>query len=389
MKAYLTLISLVIITFFACRSDRDNTFEAEPILPEQAFDYMSIMEEVADFKLPESIPGANGRIFIDNFINNPDLPGGIPGFITTNITSNEQATLGRVLFYDARLSRNNSISCASCHKQDNAFADNADFSVGFGGEKTERNAMAIANPIINNSFFWDSREGSLARLTLQPIKNHIEMGIENMGDLIEKLEKEAFYQDLFEKAFDEPGISEQKISSSMAQFIASIFKSDAPFDKAIDSDFASFTEKEKLGMGLFFSEENKCASCHSGANFMAQDGFEGEYQSTGGTVNNGLPILNNDFGQVDGQFKIPSLRNIALTAPYMHDGRFETLAEVLHFYNSEVQPHPNLDDKLHEGGVPHKLGLTDFELEALEAFLNTLTSESITTDQRFSNPFVD
>jgi len=388
MKNCLLAIAALILSMSACKVENDINGGTTPNLPETPYDYVSVLTDVEDFELPENIPTGNGQnMDIISCCGNFE-PGFSGNSVTTNILSNEQATLGRVLFYDARLSKNSSIACASCHRQDLAFSDDVVFSEGFGGKKTERNAMAIINPIVNNSFFWDSRERTLQDLAEKPIINHIEMGMEDMNALSRKLHEVPFYREMFEEAFGSDQINAQRISSALAQFTASIFKHDSKFDKGIADNFASFTELEKVGMGLFFSPDNMCASCHSGPNFSAQDGFQGEYAQTSGTAHNGLSIEREDYGKENGQFKIPSLRNIALTAPYMHDGRLQTLREVLEHYNSGVESHPNLDDKLMENGSPKKLGLTSIELTALEAFLHTLTSESITTDPKLANPFL-
>jgi len=213
------------------------------------------------------------------------------------------------------------------------------------------------------------------------------MGMENMDELTAKLSQNEYYDDLFVKAYGSENITPNRLAESISQFVASIFKRDSKFDTGLQNDFSNFSELEKHGMALFFSETTQCAKCHAGANFSTPTGFGNEYEDTGGSTNIGLNLVYEDNGFENGKFKIPSLRNISLTAPYMHDGRFETLGEVLDHYNDGIQPHEDLDHKLNNNGTPVSMGLTDLDMRAMEAFLNTLTSATITTDERFSNPF--
>ena len=377
----------LIIWFVACQQESTlPIINDSPVLPETPHDYKTAVEESTAMIMPEVLNGGglNGLdLILSDCINC-----GISPTINSNINfDNDIATLGRVLFYDKALSKNNSISCASCHKQELAFADDLALSHGFGGELTLRNSMTIANPILNSSFFWDGRETFLDDLVLRPILDHIEMGIEDFSELEAKVRQEEYYSDLFVKAYGSSVVSRERIADALTQFVGAIFKSDSKFDKALTNNFSEYSELEKHGMALFFSQKTQCASCHSGANFAAPTGFNNPYQETAGTANVGLNTVYEDNGFGDGKFKIPSLRNIALTAPYMHDGRFETIREVIEHYNSGIKPHQDLDAKFVVGGNPIKMGLTDLDMEAIEAFLLTLTSETITTDQKFSNPF--
>ena len=393
---FIFVFSLVIV-MIAC--NRENVLPENlkaPQLPETSYDYKAVMSEVQNFRLPGTLTnaGLNGSDIIivdggevinhggeiDNSLQNSNI-------LNNQVTSNEVATLGRVLFYDEQLSKNNSISCASCHKQELAFSDNVQFSEGFGGKLTSRNSMSIANPIVNESFFWDSRSQSLRDLALRPIQNHVEMGMESIQELTSKISNTDYYDELFQKAYGSSQVTGDKIANALSQFVASVFKKDSKFDQALESGFNNMSELEKHGLALFFSNETKCASCHTGANFSTPTGNDSPYQETAGTANIGLNTIYEDNGFGEGKFRIPSLRNIALTGPYMHDGRFATLREVLNHYNQGIKPHAELDEKLHSAGTPIRLGLTDLDLDALEAFLNTLTSETIRSDEKFSNPF--
>lgn len=304
--------------------------------------------------------------------------------------TNDGATLGRVLFYDANLSLNNAISCASCHHQDKAFADGQALSTGFQGKITPRNSMAIINPATNNNLFWDSRSSSALDLALKPVKNHIEMGMEDMDHLTIKLKAIEYYPALFEKAYGDQNITEERIGNALAQFLCSIRSSNSKFDQGAKNAFAEYTPLEKLGKELFFSEKTKCARCHSGKNFSAPDFPHGAYgqPEVKGTANIGLDVVYKDEGKGDGKFRIPSLRNIALTGPYMHDGRFNTLDEVIEHYNDGIANHPELDHNLMADGKPIRMNLSKFERDALVAFLNTLTDLEMTKDPKYSNPFI-
>jgi len=353
---FLSVLSvLVMLSLCACNIE-DTQYDTAPTLqlPEVSYDYISSNQSLNDLKNPNA--------FVSS-VSTPEFPNSgvfAPGSTRINIDvdNNEAATLGRVLFYDAQLSKNNSIACASCHQQSKAFADGNDLSQGFGGKLTNRNSMAFSNLAVNNNFFWDSRQSFMSNLVTEPVTNHIEMGMENMDDLIAKLQKISYYPELFEKAYGVPTIDEARFANSISQFIASISSTETAFDRALEDDFESYSEMEKLGMAIFFSDKAQCSSCHSGANFAADDSSNGEYRTTAGTANIGLDLVYDDNGKNEGQFKIPSLRNIALTAPYMHDGRFESLREVINHYNHNVKPHDNLDDKLRTGNQAQQLDLS-------------------------------
>jgi cytochrome c peroxidase len=303
--------------------------------------------------------------------------------------SNAGATLGRVLFYDPRLSINNRISCASCHSQKHGFADPRRFSEGFEGKVTTRNAMAIVNPSVNSHFFWDSRVSRIEELSLEPVRNHIEMGMEKMDDLILKLKNTPYYPELFQKAFLSEKITEAKIAQALSQFMCSLISVESKMDKGMRSGFANFSELEKLGQTLFFSQKTMCGSCHSGGNLSAPDFPGGAYSQPNvqGTANIGLELVYADNGKHEGQFRIPSLRNIGVTAPYMHDGRFKTLEEVVEHYDNGIANHKNLDSKFRAGEGAKKLNLSGIEKMALVAFLKTLTDEKFLNDERYSDPF--
>lgn len=309
-----------------------------------------------------------------------------------NSITNPGATLGRVLFYDVRLSANNNVSCASCHLQENGFSDPNRFSVGFEGEMTGRNSMGLANARFyeNGRFFWDERAETLEAQVLMPIQDAIEMGL-TLNEMEEKLTQEAYYQVLFRLAFGDEQVSSNRVSLALAQFVRAMVSYQSRFDEGLaqvnnpNQNFPNFTESENRGKELFNSNLTNCSDCH---HTNAQTGDAAR--------NNGLDATLTDLGvggvtgnnNQNGDFKVPSLRNIELTAPYMHDGRFATLREVIEHYNSGVQNSANLDNRLRvQGGAVRRLNLSEADIQALEDFLHTLTDESFITDERFSNPF--
>ncbi|WP_421946333.1 cytochrome c peroxidase [Phaeodactylibacter xiamenensis] len=347
--------------------------------------------------LPEEAPFNYANLPLPLFFNAPPIQGA-DNTPADNPVTDEGATLGRVLFYDTRLSVNQTVACASCHKQELAFSDDATLSEGFDGEHTARHSMGLsmAKYYPNGHFFWDERSGTLEEQALLPIQDPVEMGL-TLDELIYRLETTEFYPSLFESAYGDAAITEDRIARALAQFIRSMVSYQSKWDQGRQQappgppnqgPLPNFTDQENLGKAVFFDPElGNCAVCHGTDAFIASE-----------ARNNGLdtdPSIDPGLGGVTGipqeigLFKVPSLRNIGLTAPYMHDGRFETLDEVVDHYNSNVQPHPNLSHQLRIGpsGPPRHLDLTEEEQEALVAFLHTLTDEAFIADERWSDPF--
>jgi cytochrome c peroxidase len=390
-----TFLSFLLLGFFAIILSCNKT--ADPVLGAKTPD-LSI-EYFYQLRVPRN---SSGQINLENFgsFNNFGNFGNVGNLGDTNQINQQKATLGRVLFYDPLLSLNNAISCGSCHKQELAFSDGLAFSVGFGGKTTPRSSMAIVNPVMNHNLFWDSRSTSVRDLVLRPVQNHVEMGMEDLEMLTKKLSQTSYYPDLFQQAYGTPNtipnITPDHIAEALTNFLTSMGSVDSKFDKESINNFAGFTALERQGIDLFMGKA-KCSGCHAGGNFAAADFPGGEYGSDffggggnnpKGAVNIGLDVSPNDNGLSDGKFRIPSLRNIGLTAPYMHDGRFKTLEEVVEHYNSKVAASPHLDVKLTDAnGNPQRLHLNALEKKALIAFLNTLTDHQFVTDPKFSNPF--
>ncbi len=281
------------------------------------------------------------------------------------------AALGRILFYDNRLSQNNSISCANCHKQQIAFSDEKQFSIGLKNYETTRNTLSLTNNAYHVSHFWEGHSGRIEDHVLNPISNHIEMGMRDVDDLVVKLSEIDDYNSLFNEVFDED-ISEDLLNQSLTTFIASLISYNSKFDKGKITGFTNFTANELAGKDLFFGKA-KCSHCHNG------DHFNARWRKT---ANIGLDHNYVDQGAGDGHFKVPSLRNIAITSPYMHDGRFARLDEVVEHYVSGIKDHPELDWTL-----SNKIELSESEKELLIDFLHTLTDYEMLSDPKFSNPF--
>ena len=305
-----------------------------------------------------------------------------------NAITNAGATLGRVLFYDKRLSHNNSVSCASCHQQDTGFTDPNQFSTGFDGGLTGRHSMGLSNAMFyqNGSFFWDERAATLEDQVLEPIINSVEMG-STLSQVRTELAATDFYPELFNSAFGSTEITDDKISKALAQFVRSMVSYETKLDTALAAgdpgspEFESeLTAQEILGRNIFHGA-GRCANCHSE-----------EAQVADRTHNIGLDIDNSaDEGAGNGEFKVPSLRNIAVRGKYMHDGRFSTLEEVIDFYSTGIQDNPDLALGLRTpgGGGPVQFNFTQQQKNALIAYLETLTDSTLLTSDLFSDPFVE
>jgi len=333
-----------------------------------------------------------------SFLVNPIL--GQDNTPANNLTTDAGATLGRVLFYDKRLSTNQTISCSSCHQQAHGFSDPRQFSVGYDGSRGSRNAMGLSNArwYQRRHFFWDERANTLEDQVLMPIQNPIEMGM-TLDALTNRLAAEPFYTNLFAVTFGSPGITTNRISRAIAQFVRSIVSTTSKYDMGVSNNFANFTAQENLGRQIFLGQVSNppnppatCAACHGTDNFVPGPALN----------NNGLefPYVDKGVGAItgvatdDGKFKVPSLRNIELTAPYMHDGRFTNLEQVVDFYSSGVVDNPNLSPPLRVPTPPGqppgpvlRPNLTATQKAALVAFLKTLTDTNLATDAKLSDPF--
>lgn len=342
----------------------------------------------------------------DNNVSNSSTRLSVENY--TYIGDSDKANLGRVLFYDKAMSVNNSVSCGTCHKQSLAFADNTRLSGGFDGRFGNRNTPPIQNlstiGSVTNGFvspqtlFWDGRESDLKTMVLKPVFNHVEMGILSDEELIKSLKSKTYYKDLFLKAFKSEEITKKKISESLSLFVANLQSNNSRFDlftRSAGRTSDLLSTDELAGKDLFFGKYN-CGSCH---NVNIPKGYSGGGMDevSGAMANIGLSVNYEDNGRGDllsrasenGKFKIPNLRNVALTAPYMHDGRFNTLEEVIDHYSTNIQSHPNLDRRLKDvNGQPKVFNVTDEDKRLLIAFLNSMTDHSFISDPKFSDPFI-
>jgi len=294
----------------------------------------------------------------------------------------EGVALGRMLFYEKALSDNYTLSCGSCHKQEDAFSDTRRFSIGTDGSVGRRQAMAIANLAFDEAFFWDGRANSLERQASLPVIDHAEMR-NTWPVVIARLRSMATYPPLFRKAFGSDAIDSARVVQAIAQFERTLLSFDSRWDRfQYGGDSTALTPSEQRGMDLFFRRAH-CNDCHR-APLFADHGLR----------NNGLDLVYADggFGELTGhpadhgKFKVPSLRNIALTPPYMHDGRFLTLDEVVQFYAEEVHTEsPQIDN--HMGPwLAGEVNLSSQDRADLVAFLHALTDHGFVTDPAFSNP---
>ncbi|NND99887.1 MAG: cytochrome-c peroxidase [Pirellulaceae bacterium] len=321
-----------------------------------------------------------------------------------NPITDHGATLGRVLFYDKSLSVNATTSCASCHQQKFAFTDPRKLSVGFGDQAVDRNSMSLINVryYAGGRMFWDERAETLEQQVLMPIENDLEMG-HDLRELVQQLRADPIYPPLFKSAFGSQEIDKARIARALAQFVRAIVSYRSRYDMgraqvdSVLSAFPNFNEQENYGKELFFGRA-ACAACHLEDSQReagrGQTAFFYVAQPAANGIDSGEDKDDSGMGRSTkrnkdiGKFKVPSLRNIELTAPYMHDGRFHTLEQVVEHYNWSVRPHPNLDARLADFAA-NGMALPEREKVALTKFLLTLTDEALIKDQRFSDPFVE
>jgi cytochrome c peroxidase len=359
------------VVYDPTRQDIFSTTDTALLLPVAPFNYAA--------------PALPPNFFVPPILGQDTTP-------ATNLTTDAGATLGRVLFYDKRLSLNQTVSCSSCHQREHGFADPRRFSVGFNGGTTGRNAMGLSHArwYLRRHFFWDERANTLEDQVLMPIQNSTEMGM-TLDALTNRLGTEPFYTNLFTVAFGTPAVTADRVSRALAQFVRSIVSVNSKYDVGVATAFQNFTPQENLGRQIFLGQVGNatCAACHGTDNFVPGPALN----------NNGLefPFVDLGVGAItgnaadNGKFKVPSLRNIELTAPYMHDGRFATLEQVVEFYNSGVVDNPNLSPPLRNppGAPPgpRRLNLTVVQKAALVAFLKTLTDTNLATNPKYTDPF--
>lgn len=328
------------------------------------------------------------------------VPAGFPTPVipADNPLTNEGVALGRMLFYETKLSSNNTMSCGSCHQQNKAFTDGLAKAVGVDGIANPRGTMSLANVLWSNTLTWDGAFSTLEAQAHKPIENPVEMH-QSLATGVAKLQNTSTYPPLFEAAFGTKIITSDLLLKALTQFERTLISGNSRYDRFTKTQ-QGLSADELAGLKLYSTHITprqvrgaECFHCHTlpltSSNFAAQ------------FFNNGLDLTFADPGRGgitqqpfdNGKFVAPTLRNITLTAPYMHDGRFTTLEQVLDHYSDHVQmASPNLDPMLIQGindpiFNPGRMGLTATEKRQVIAFLKTLTDSTFIADKRFSDPF--
>jgi cytochrome c peroxidase len=395
MKKYYFILLLLSCLFISCSDSEDSDYTSVPDTPEAA------IINLPDTPYNYSNPDFPEYFFINDSGVLPSSVNNIDNTPTTNPVTNAGATLGRVLFYDKNLSTNKTTACGSCHRQEKAFADSSPFSHGLFGGATRRNSMTMINTRFykRGHFFYDERANTLEDQVLMPIVDQTEMGL-SLTEIAQRVAAQPYYAKLFTAAFGNSHVTNDLIADALSQFVRSMVSYESKYDTGraqvanMRDPFPNFTASENRGKDLFlkpFADGGvNCFSCHTTEAFVSPNG---------GPLNNGLDLASTiDLGAFEfsqnasqkGAFKIPTLRNIALTAPYMHDARFNTLAQVIEHYNSGVKNHPNLAPGLKgNDGLPRQLNLSEADKLALVLFLNTLTDPTIFSGAKYSDPFIN
>lgn len=376
MKRLFVILILVMVSLASCKKetiDQPPIITLPPVIP----------PDTTEFQLG----GATPYDYIDPlFFQQMIIP-------DSNPLTVEGIDLGRQLFYDERLSGDNTQACAECHVQSSSFGDPRQFSIGIGGDVGTRQSMTLINLGYQQFFFWDGRAATLEDQIIQPVINPIEMNAQ-WPDVIEKLKQDTAYMKLFAKIFSTINIDSTHVAKAIAQFLRTVVSSDSRIDLWRRGEI-QLTESEFRGYNLFISEGGDpesgaggqwgadCFHCHPIAGMQFSD-----YQ----LHNNGLDSVFTDLGrgEVTGQpqdfglFKTPSLRNVEFSAPYMHDGRFETLEEVIDHYNTGGHFSSTVDPfmKFTQGG----LQLTDQKKLDLLNFLKALSDPNFINNPDFADP---
>ena len=348
------LLALVASSCFlsACGAHRDSPVDAVPA--------------------PDAEAGST-RPLVDS-----DAPSGYPAgpladaAPADNPLTEPRAQLGKRLFFDRRLSRTREIACANCHQQDHAFSDPAPVSTGVDGLRGSRNAPALVNLAWSESFFWDGRAKTLEQQAGMPIENPVEMDLK-LSEAVVRLNEDPAYTLSFLDAFGE-GPSEGTLRKALASFIRTLVSGTSRYDRYLAGRLDALEAAEKRGEEIFFGERGGCFHCHPpGA--LSNDGFfnDGSFVEGG---DRGRAELTGRTGDL-GKFKVPTLRNVAESAPYMHDGSLQTLEDVVAQYDQGGRGHPSTDPQI----AP--LGLSPTERADLVSFLRALSDEMFLTDPRF------
>ena len=315
-----------------------------------------------------------------------------PGIPADNILTNEGVKLGRMLFYERMLSKDGSQSCADCHQQKDAFSDLRQFSIGVELLPGKRQAMALFNLAWHkNGMFWDGRSPGAREQSLKPIQDPLEMN-ETLVNAIAKLKAEKRYTDQFIRAFGDDKITPERMGLAMEQFEFTMVSNNSKYDQWQRGE-AVLSDSEERGRQLFFREYDpfsgekggECFHCHGGFNFTNNEYMNNGLDAEPGFTDLGRFMVTNEPAD-RARFKVPSLRNIEFTPPYMHDGRFATLEEVIEHYDSGVKNSSTVDPLLQYNLNPG-LQLSSQDKADLVAFLRTLSDATFLADERYSSPF--
>ncbi|MDC1504807.1 cytochrome-c peroxidase [Winogradskyella sp.] len=389
-----SLIAILALLIFGCASEDASS---NPALEADILDLSTLLS--IDFNTLDNYSDQS----IPPYIIRDNTP-------SDNFITDKAATLGRILFYDTNLSTDNTVSCASCHKQNFAFGDNLSVSVGVDGT-TGRHSMRLINSRFSDEskFFWDERASSLEVQTTMPIKDHIEMGFSGdngdlaFTDLIARLENTDYYPQLFNLVYGDVVVNETKIQNALAQFVRSIQSFDSKYDEGrllLNNDnqpFPNFTQQENLGKQLFlqppvFDNQGSringgigCAGCHQAPEFSIDPN----------SLNNGVIGTASQTGTDLTVTRSPSLRDVVKAdgtsnGQFMHIGISNNLATVMNHYDEiNLAGNTNLDPRLQPNGVGQQLNLTDNERNAVIAFIRTLAGNDVYTNTKWSNPFIN
>ncbi|RCR67510.1 cytochrome-c peroxidase [Larkinella punicea] len=296
-----------------------------------------------------------------------------------NPLTHEGVLLGKSLFFDASLSKNGTISCAFCHQQEVAFAHTDHIlSHGIHDKIGPRNTPGIQNVAWSRVFFWDGKILDLDQLAIDPIQNPIEMG-DSLANVLQKVQSNGHYRSLFKAAYGSENVTAERFLKALSQYLLTLVSATSKYDQFIRNEGVQFTEQELRGLQLF---KTHCSGCHSGELFTDES-----FRNNGLLPNPYVPIP--DLGRYGisqkpedkNKFRVPSLRNIAMTTYYMHDGRFKTLDQVLNHYTTGIQDNPQLDPLLKKNGTPG-IPLNRQEQQDIVMFLNTLTDYDFITNRQ-------
>jgi cytochrome c peroxidase len=372
MKTRILLMLALSFAALSCGEDKDNNVKPDEDLSSMPYD-----PEGYDLVIPTGFP----QLIIP----------------ADNPMTQEGVQLGRMLFYDPILSVDSTISCSSCHQLESAFSDNLTYSLGVFNQESKRNSMSLINVgFYENGLFWDGRVKTLEEQALHPVANPVEMG-EVWENVEEKLQRHSTYPSHFRKAFGierRSEITRDLVAKALAQFQRTLISADSRFDKKFyqnDADPFLLSDLEIDGYAIFFDDQSStakgghCAHCHDGGPLLSSNQY---FNNAIQNVSSLDDFPDKGLGGVtgkrtdNGKFRATSLRNIELTAPYMHNGRFATLEEVVDHYNSGGHWVENVNSQ-----SINKLNLSDYEKKALVAFLKTFTDTTYYNNEAFKNPF--